>query len=127
MTVSLMERALIVLRVALLQGNLCPPSLRQRFDLDVAKRHWVVMPAEAEVSRQAILARMWFATHELRYLAQVAVEDTSAVQLDADGVALHGHLHEVPLADRPKVATFRRNHPVGRAVVLPRIELGVLR
>ena len=36
------------------------------------------------------------------------------------------HLHEVPLADRPQVAALRRDHAVGGAVELPRVELRVL-
>ena len=50
-----------------------------------------------------------------------------AVQFDLDRRALDGHLHEVPLADRPQVAAVGGDHAVGRAVELPRVELRVLR
>ena len=60
-------------------------------------------------------------------LAQVGVEDHGAVELDLDLRALDRHLLEVPLADGPEVAALGGDHAVGRAVGLPRVELGVLR
>src|SRR5262249_1505011 len=42
-----------------------------------------------------------------------------------DGRALNGHLLEVPFADGPQIVAVGRDHAVGRAVVLPRIQAGV--
>ena len=51
---------------------------------------------------------------------------TAAVQLDLDLRPLHAHFLEVPLAHGPEVTPLGRRHPVGRAVGLARVELGVL-
>src|SRR4051812_36732764 len=56
------------------------PLLRlQPFDLNVAELHRVAVAAKAEVARRAVLARMGPVILELGHLAQVSVQNTSAV------------------------------------------------
>src|SRR5437870_2247141 len=78
--------------------------LFQRLDLDVPKRHRIVVPREAEMSARAILAGMRLVLHQLGHLADVGVDDPAAVQLDDDGRAADGDFHEVPLTGRAQVA-----------------------
>ena len=64
-----------------------------------------------------------FVGHELGDLAQVAVEDERAVQLDLDLRAVDGDFLEVPFADGALIAARGGDHAVGRAVGLARVNL----
>src|SRR5262249_17957413 len=99
----------------------------QPLDVDVAELDRVGVPGEAEVPGLAVLAGVRPVAHVPGALARVGVEDGGAVQLALEGRALDRAPLEVPLAARPQVAAVTRYHAVGRAVVLARVELGVLR
>src|SRR5262249_3399362 len=99
----------------------------QRLDADVTELYRVVVSGETEVARLTVLARMRAVGHELRDLRYVGINDDVAVQLHLDRRPLDGHLLEVPLSGRTQVAAVRRHHAVDRAVVLPGVELLVLR
>src|SRR5688500_11063591 len=84
------------------------------------------MAAEADPSLATALAGVLRA-ERARQRGDVGIADHRAVELDGDARARHGHFLEVPLADAPQVAAVARRDAVDGPVVLPRLELRVLR
>src|SRR5271157_3175405 len=104
-----------------------PERLMQWLDCDVAELDRVVVAGETKEAGGPVLAGVGGVGHEVLDGAQVGVEDHGAVELDLDLRTLHGHLLEVPEANRALVADLGGNHAVGRTVVLAWVELAVLR
>src|SRR5437870_5477835 len=98
------------------------PSV-ELLDRDIAEHHWIVVAGKAKMARFAVLARMRVAGHVIGDLAQIAIENHSAVQLHSNGRAFHGHFFIVPFADRMLVPSVRGHHAISRAVGLARIDL----
>src|SRR5271157_2373399 len=102
-----------------------PERLMQWLDCDVAELDRVVVAGETKEAGGPVLAGVGGVGHEVLDGAQVGVEDHGAVELDLDLRTLHGHLLEVPEANRALVADLGGNHAVGRTVVLAWVELAV--
>src|SRR5262249_51813246 len=86
----------------------------------------VAVAGESEETACAILARVCGIGHVVTDLAEVGIDDDRPIQFNLDLRALDGAFLEVPFTDRPEVAALRRHHTVGRAAILPRVELGIL-
>lgn len=77
-----------------------------------------MVSGESEVPALVVFTRMGATTCELGDLAQIRVENDSAIQLHLDDGSPDGDFLLVPFANRPLV-TACGGHPVGRAVHLP--------
>ena len=101
-------------------------TLLDWLDLQVAETHRVIVACEAKVTFLEILARMWAVGHVLGDLGKIGVQNDVAIQFHLDGGALDSYFLEIPSARRAKVTTMSGCHPVGAAMVLACIQLGIL-
>ena len=75
------------------------------------------------MATRAVHAGVWFGGFHSDQRREIDIENLRAVEFDLDRGALHGDFLEIPLAGRARVSAIRRRQPVGRAVVLLRVEL----